>query len=138
MLTLSVYNGTEKFSKPILCIDFDGVIHHYRDGWQDGVIYDTPTPGAFEWLEQAQQHFTLMIYSSRSKTPEGITAMTQWLLRHMMPWRALRPEPGDMQIWFAAVKPPAFLTLDDRAVQFTGEWPDPAVLRAFRPWNDKT
>ena len=32
-------------------------------------------------------------------------------------------------------KPPAFVTLDDRALTFTGEWPAVAELRGFKPWN---
>ena len=34
-------------------------------------------------------------------------------------------------------KPPAMVTLDDRAITFTGEWPSIETLLAFKPWNKK-
>jgi hypothetical protein len=36
---------------------------------------------------------------------------------------------------FPLEKPPAFLTIDDRALLFTGTWPDVGKLKAFKPWN---
>jgi hypothetical protein len=32
-------------------------------------------------------------------------------------------------------KPPAHLTIDDRALQFTGAWPGMDEIAAFKPWN---
>lgn len=32
-------------------------------------------------------------------------------------------------------KPPAMLTIDDRAICFSGLWPDPQQLLQFKPWN---
>jgi hypothetical protein len=119
--------------KPILCIDFDGVIHSYERGWQGGEIYGTVTPGFFEWAEKAVQLFKLVIYSSRSKTPEGRQAMQDWLLKQLQ-------DSG--QQWlvafeFAHEKPPAFLTIDDRCVRFDGHWDllEPRQLRDYKPWT---
>ena len=120
--------------KPILCLDFDGVIHSYERGWQDGAIYGTVTPGFFEWAEEAARHFRLVIYSSRSKSREGVRAMEAWLKDR---WQAHAPDRPMPQFEFAHEKPPAFLTIDDRAVQFRGDWSElsPDQLRAFRPWT---
>ena len=52
--------------KPILSLDFDGVLHWYRKGWKGAdVIDDEPTPGAVEFVKNAQEHFKVVIYSSR-------------------------------------------------------------------------
>jgi hypothetical protein len=132
-------------SKLIICIDFDGVIHDYRRGWQDGSIYGDVVPGFFDWAKEANNYFKLVIYSSRSKTPEGIQAMRDWLQAQYrsacyaakswdVTW--LNYEPFE----FSAVKPPAFVTIDDRGIQFQGNWSAPELsveaIRAFKPWND--
>lgn len=128
--------------KPILCIDFDGVIHSYEKGWQNGVIYGTSTPGFFEWAEQAAKQFKLTIYSSRSKNEESIKAMCVWLMERRKEWRAAggkNESDEPLAFDFAKEKPPAFLTIDDRAIQFRGSWDDPALqvdaMRAYKPWN---
>lgn len=126
--------------KPTLCIDFDGVIHSYEKGWQDGVIYGSVTPGFFEWAEQAAEHFKLVVYSSRSKTSDGINAMMVWLYEQRKKWRAeggMHEIDAPLSFEFANEKPPAFLTIDDRAIQFNGDWAafDPLVLKTFKPWN---
>jgi hypothetical protein len=128
-------------NKPILCMDFDGVIHSYTSGWQgDTTISDPVVPGFFEWAEQAAKQFTLVIYSSRSKNPDAISAMQFYLYEQRKLWRAAggKSETQDpLSFEFAAEKPAAFLTIDDRAIQFDGTWPDVNELRAFKPWNKR-
>ena len=69
-------------AKPVLCLDFDGVIHRYNSGWQGaGVIPDEPVPGALQFILDAQEHFTVAIFSARSQFPEGRAAMQLWLRR---------------------------------------------------------
>ena len=128
--------------KPIICIDFDGVIHSYERGWQDGTIYGTVTPGFFEWVEQCRDHFKLVIYSSRSKTDEGVMAMGHWLHEQRNAWikaGGQRDPVKPLEIEFAHEKPPAWLTIDDRCIRFEGRWDwlRPEVLRDFKPWNAK-
>ena len=129
--------------KPTICLDFDGCIHDYMRGWQGGEIYGTVVPGFFEWVERVRQDVKLVIYSSRSKTDDGILAMSIWLHEQRKLWVATNPgrdlnEP--LTIEFAHEKPSAWLTIDDRAHRFTGDWSDPALtpeaLLAFKPWND--
>jgi hypothetical protein len=129
-------------SKPILCLDFDGVIHSYTSGWvAPDVIPDPPTPGALDFLLAAERHFRIVIHSSRFVTEDGLCAVLEWLEHHFRPligyfvdseedWK-----PGE--ILLTARKPQAFVTLDDRAITFTGTWPDPQELLKFRPWNKR-
>lgn len=128
-------------SKPIICLDFDGVIHSYENGWQEGVIYGTATRGFFEWIVKAREHFYLVVYSSRSKTDDGIRAMRDWLAGQLVAWKAsnmvsIEAPPYLDDFIFAHEKPPAFLTIDDRAIKFEGRWSwlEPKDLLNFKPW----
>jgi hypothetical protein len=147
-------------TKPIIALDFDGVIHGYSRGWQDGSIYDPVVSGFFEWAEEARKHFRLMIYSSRSKTEDGRRSMENWLSRELTAHVVMRdlmgkyPNSNDVPMdhrtieinldeWFefANEKPPAFLTIDDRAIRFDGNWSDshlrPEMLKVFKPWMNR-
>lgn len=125
--------------KNIICIDFDGVIHSYEHGWRNGAIYGSVVPGFFEWVETVRHDFDLVVYSSRSKTPAGIKAMSAWLNEQRNQWIAEGHSAEPLILTFAHEKPPAWLTIDDRAIRFDGRWDAaklaPAALAAFRPWT---
>ncbi len=123
--------------KPILCLDFDGVCHAYTSAWVGAdVIPDDAVPGLFEFLEDASKYFNIQVYSSRSNQPGGIEAMRTWFDAQYRLWLG-DSWKGDesLPISFPTEKPSAFITLDDRAITFTGEWPDVEFLRKFKPWN---
>jgi hypothetical protein len=129
-------------SKPILCLDFDGVIHSYTSGWQGAdIVADPPTSGAIEFLWRAIERFDVQILSSRSGQPGGIEAMQGWLSRWDAAYWADEPaRPRTclvLCIKFPTAKPAAFLTIDDRALTFTGTFPDVTTLGDFKPWNKK-
>ncbi len=125
--------------KPILCLDFDGVCHSYTSGWQGATIIPDPAvPGLFEFLEQAAKFFDIQVYSTRSKTSEGRDAMCLWFYNQRHIWReqgGMTETDAPLTISFPDEKPPAFVTLDDRALTFTGTWPDVEMLRTFKTWN---
>lgn len=126
--------------KPILCLDFDGVIHSYSSGWQGAaIIPDPPVEGAMRFIYDALDHFTVAIFSSRSHQPGGLDAMRGWMQMHMM--MAI----DDMEdvsrvltsIQWPTEKPAAMVTIDDRALTFEGVWPSIAELKEFKPWNKR-
>lgn len=131
--------------KLTICVDFDGVIHSYERGWQDGKIYGTVVPGFFEWAKVVNQHFDVVIYSSRSSTAQGLRDMQVWLNEQHKSWwvRTHGEDRRDnfMPFRFSDKKPPAWLTIDDRAICFDGNWSAPELsldaLRSFKPWNVK-
>lgn len=110
--------------KKLLCLDFDGVLHRYSRGYQDGSVYDIPTPGAQEFVKTTLDTFDIVVYSARARTDAGKSEMRGWLTTHGFPLLPITCE-----------KPPAFLTIDDRAITFDGKWPAVESLQAFKPWN---
>lgn len=124
--------------KPILCLDFDGVIHSYTSGWKGARnIPDPPTNGAIEFITDALlDGWDVVICSSRARHFGGIWAMRRWLEKHSGNlWDTMGVSVCSVR--FVRMKPPALVTLDDRALTFDGNWPDPKDLRSFKPWNKK-
>ena len=132
--------------KKTLCLDFDGVLHSYTSPWLAAdCIPDPPVEGAMDFLWEALQNFHVVIFSSRSADDNGIRQMRLWIwhwARRLLPNDA--PEYKQNAVINAFVynkdafpkdKPSAFITLDDRAITFTGEWPRMSQLLAFKPWN---
>lgn len=125
--------------KKILCLDFDGVIHSYTSGWQGPrTIKDQPVDGAMKFISDAVDSFRVCIHSSRSNYFLGRYFMAKWLSREMYRyWGAHATKAEDVlgQIEWPTRKPPAFVTIDDRAFRFTGEFPLLSSLENFKPWN---
>jgi hypothetical protein len=129
-------------TKPILCLDFDGVIHSYTSGWKGAdVIPDPPVPGALLFMYEAQEHFTVAVFSSRSNQPHGVYAMKKYIRKYaigMIDEGMFHDDPNLCwldQIEWPTEKPAAFITIDDRALTFDGTWPSLETLKAFKPWN---
>lgn len=106
--SLEGLSGPEAMQRA-LCIDFDGVLHAFRTGWQGhDVVADGPVPGAVRacWkLHEAG--WKLYVLSSRMH----LEPVQEWLDRHDFPPMTL-----------TRVKPIAMAYIDDRGVRFDGDW----------------
>lgn len=128
-------------TRPLLCLDFDGVIHEYRSPWQGvDVVADGPVPGAIAFIDAARQRFSIAIYSARSSSEEGRAAMREairtWAVEELG-YLGADILVADLQ--WPTGKPSAFLTIDDRAIQFNGDWSTHNIddLLNFKPWNKR-
>ena len=95
----------------------------------------------FEWASVMKDHFTLVIYSSRSKDINMQAKMYLWLMDRWHDWIASHSPIGDFIVYgdfeFAHQKPSAFITIDDRCICFNGDWSAITADRifSFKPWN---
>ena len=61
----------KEFKRRVL-IDFDGPIHRYSKGVQDGSIYDIPSEGVKEFVDWLKnQGFEIVIFTSRASQQSG-------------------------------------------------------------------
>lgn len=129
------------------------------------VIPDLPVPGALQFLITAISSFDVYIYSSRSHKFGGRTAMKKWIINSYLnigSYDKFAPQwlkdyvntamgSQTTAIWninlenaisviisqlkFPNYKPTVHLTIDDRAMTFTGSWPSVGAIESFIPWN---
>ncbi len=113
--------------RPVLAVDFDGTITEYKNRWEGPEkINEVPVPGAQEFIRKAQEHFDVVVFSTRATFGHrAMDAMKDWLRENGFP---------DLDI--VSEKPPAAVFLDDRAVRFEGTYPDPKALLALRSWYE--
>lgn len=128
-------------SRRTVCVDFDGVLHSYTSPWKGAdIILDPPVPGAAEWLRSMlEAGFDVAILSTRTASPSGRLAITQWLDRRCkIDIVAINREEG-AKIFLTETKPPALIYIDDRGYRFEGDnWPTARYIEmASTPWNKR-
>jgi len=128
-------------NRSVAAIDLDGPLHWYREGYQDGTMYDPPTPGALFSMRQLLTTFEydIEIYTARD-TPGQWADACAWLAQH---WRVEWPQDDAQAVtdadgrWYVRlelfpssaatvmyvsnIKPKAHIYIDDRAIRFT-DW----------------
>lgn len=105
-----------------IAVDFDGVVHAYSKGWQDGAIYDPPLPGALDALTTLMKTHAVFIHTTRDAG-----AVAGWLADHGFdtlldidgpthPKRKFWNEQGVLLV--TDRKLPAVAYIDDRGIRF--------------------
>lgn len=104
-----------------VAVDFDGVIHDYKLGWQDGSVYGEFVPGAVVALTWLMQHYAVFIHTTRKPrqaarwiedhSGHGIECVTR------VPRKGFWNERGYLLV--TNRKLPAIAYIDDRAIRFT-------------------
>lgn len=130
---------------PVISVDFDGTVHSYEWGWQDGTIYGTVIPGFFEWLMSVYEKFTVVIFSTRSAEKDKLDDMARWLNEQWIMWRhgehGDNDAPEEIPVTFSVDKPKAHVSIDDRTIRFDGHWDaqelQAEALAAFKPWTEQ-
>lgn len=105
-----------------ISVDFDGVIHQYSQGWQDGTIYDPPMPGALDGLRMLMEYDAVFILTTRD-----VHQVATWLNEHgIHPVITMNTFEDEKPFWHARGtllvtnrKLAANVYLDDRALRFT-------------------
>lgn len=112
--------------KRTLALDFDAVLHAYA-GWNEGKL-SGPMPKARHACLLLEKDFKLICFSTRAANEEGKAAIERWLRQYGFP-----------RMEVTAEKLPFFLTVDDRAICFTGTWDDKLLeqIRNFVPYWQK-
>jgi 5'(3')-deoxyribonucleotidase len=116
--------------KKTIAIDFDGVIHKYSKGWQDGKIYDEPVEGALEAIiTLLERDYKVSVFTTR----EDIVKVKTWIIEKSHKCKELQSKP--YLFWFdrdefnvTNQKPIAIVYIDDRGIRFTN-WKD--ILNYF-------
>lgn len=106
-------------------LDFDGVLHSYHRGYDDGTVYGTPLPGSREAVAWLLGGFAVVVTTSRSDLGAVAQAIRRWY-----DVATIVDEAGRFEFWsvrgvvlVTRTKMPAVAYVDDRAVLHAGEWP---------------
>jgi hypothetical protein len=121
-------NKTAGNFKKELCFDFDGVIHSYTNGWNGvDLALDPPVKEIKETIDILKENYKITIYSSRCSHEAGIKCISDYCKEHNIHYDKI-----------SNIKPPAFLTIDDRCICFDGEsFALIEKIKNFVPWTKK-
>jgi len=117
-----------------ICIDFDGVIHDYSKGWRGVDIFDKPIEGADKATTLLKaKGWTIIIFTTRNDTP----ALREFLDSNHIKYDYINYNPNQPK-GSEKGKLIADIYLDDRGIQFNGDWATAVnQIINFNPWQNE-
>ena len=118
--------NTRKHKKRVICLDFDGVIHAHLLSWKDRqTVSSGVVDGVVEAIEQLRRSYVVKVHSGRCCEESGRQAIEDWL-------KVKGIEVDEV----CKDKPQAYLYVDDRGIQFKGDWSQTIKdIEGFRQWQ---
>ena len=117
--------------QPVVAIDFDGVIHQFKQPWSGSrIIPDPPVDGIDKTIAELRSRgYKVVVVSSRCLGRGGRLAIKKYLKKNNIKVDGV-----------TKYKVGAHVYLDDRAMRFDGVVDDGLVDRIinFVPWNRVT
>ena len=117
--------------QPVVAIDFDGVIHQFKQPWRGSrIIPDPPVDGIDKTIAELRSRgYKVVVVSSRCLGRGGRLAIKKYLKKNNIKVDGVTKH-----------KVGAHVYLDDRAMRFDGVVDDGLVDRIinFVPWNRVT
>ena len=121
--------------KRTICIDFDGVLHDYSNGYQGENVFGEMIPGADTATKVLKKSGnTIIIFTTRPATDE----LKKWLKDNNISYDYINENP-DQPKGCEGTKLIADIYIDDRGLCFRGQW-DEWFLRQigeFSPWEEE-
>ena len=117
--------------KNTIAVDFDGVIHKYSKGWQDGSIYDEPFEGVQEALMTLKKSFWVYIFTTRDvQSVVNWMEIKFWGVGSEKGFKTIAMPEGTRfwqgerngEVAVSNRKLPAEYYIDDRGIRFDGSW----------------
>ena len=108
--------------KKRIMIDFDGVIHSYDKGFQNGEIYGSVIEGSKEAIDYLKSKgYEIVIFTTRASKEHNIDPKSKELISNVESWL------NENNIHFdkiTADKLGAVAYIDDKAIRFENNWND--------------
>ena len=117
-----------------ICIDFDGVLSDYSEGYQGKDVFGDMIKGADSATQILKEKgWTVIVYTTRPVTK----ALKKWLDDNNISYDYINENP-DQPEESKGSKLMADIYLDDRAMRFDGNW-DWTIrnIASFMPWEKK-
>lgn len=120
--------------RPTICVDFDGVIADYSEGFKGRGVFGDSIPGSSVVLNTLHKEgWKIIVFSTRGE----VSLLKDYLIRNGIPFDEINKNsdnpPGTNE-----GKPIADVYLDDRAIQFNGDWSQAYHdIINFKPWFEK-